>query len=131
MGSGWWSLPSSTSLAAERKRQSAMAMNDQHEKPDVSDEILQLPAPTAWPLVLALGLTFAFAGLVTNAGISVLGAVLIVTGCVGWFGQVWPHAHHVAVPVKVQKFQYTSVRTKVAHIAIDESHRARLPVHTP
>jgi hypothetical protein len=106
-------------------------MNDQQENSDVSHEIVQLPAPTAWPLVLALGLTFAFAGLVTNAGISVLGAVLIVSGCVGWFGQVWPHAHHVAVPVKVQKFKYTTVRTKVARIQVDESHRARLPVHTP
>ena len=108
-----------------------MAMNDTHETSTVSEEVVHLPAPTAWPLVLALGLTFALAGLVTNWGISVLGAVLIVAGCVGWFGQVWPHAQHVAVPVKVQKFEYTSVRTKVAHIEIDESHRARLPVHTP
>jgi hypothetical protein len=106
-------------------------MNDLHEKPGVSEEVVHLPAPTAWPLVLALGLTFALAGLVTNWGISVLGGVLIVAGCVGWFGQVWPHAQHIAVPVKVQKFEYTSVRTRVAHIEIDESHRARLPVHTP
>ena len=70
----------------------------------ISDEVVQLPTPTAWPLVLALGLTFGFAGLVTNAGISILGAVLIVAGCVGWFVQVWPHAQHIAVPVKVQKF---------------------------
>jgi hypothetical protein len=97
----------------------------------ISDEVVQLPAPTAWPLVLALGLTFGLAGLVTNVGISMLGAVLIVSGCVGWFGQVWPHAQHVAVPVKVQKFKYTTARTKVARIQVDESHRARLPVHTP
>jgi hypothetical protein len=97
----------------------------------ISDEVVQLPTPTAWPLVLALGLTFGLAGLVTNVGISILGGVLIVAGCVGWFGQVWPHAQHVAVPVKVQKFKYTTVRKKVAHIEIDESHRARLPVRTP
>ena len=97
----------------------------------ISDEVVLLPTPTAWPLVLALGVTFGFAGLVTNVGISVLGAVLIVSGCVGWFRQVWPHAQHVAVPVKIQKFAFTSVRTKVARIAVDESHRARLPVHTP
>src|ERR1700733_4596859 len=118
MGSGWWSLPSSTSLAAERKRQSAMAMNDQHEKPDVSDEVLQLPAPTAWPLVLAFGLTFAFAGLVTNGGISVLGAGFIVAGFVGSFRLVWPPVHHIAVPVKVQRFKYTTTRIKVARIEI-------------
>jgi hypothetical protein len=106
-------------------------MEDQQGHNGISDEVVQLPAPTAFPIVLALGLTFALAGLVTNPGISILGGVLIVAGCVGWFRQVWPHAHHIAVPVKVQKFHYTTVRTKVAHIQIDESHRARLPVHTP
>jgi hypothetical protein len=106
-------------------------MDHEQENSGVSDEVVQLPAPTAWPVVLALGLTFAFAGMVTNAGISILGAVLILFGCVGWFREVWPHAHHVPVPVKVQKFKYTTVRTKVARIEIDESHRARLPVHTP
>src|ERR1700733_13203940 len=106
-------------------------MKEPQARDGISYEVVQLPAPTAWPLVLALGLTFGFAGLVTNVGISILGAVLIVAGCVGWFLQVWPHAHHVAVPVKVQKFRYTSVRKKIARIAVDESHRARLPVHTP
>jgi hypothetical protein len=106
-------------------------MEDQQGHDVISDEVVQLPAPTAFPIVLALGLTFAFAGLVTNVGISILGAVLIVAGCVGWFRQVWPHAHHIAVPVKVQKFRIATVRTKVARIEIDESHRARLPVHTP
>jgi hypothetical protein len=106
-------------------------MNDQNEHPGVSDEVVHLPAPTAWPLVLALGLTLAFAGLVTNPGISVLGIILIVFGCVGWFGQVWPHAQHVAIPVTVQKFAFTSPRTRTTRIQIDDTHRARLPVHTP
>ena len=106
-------------------------MEQQQGQNGVSDEVVQLPAPTAFPIVLALGLTFAFAGLVTNMGISILGAILIVSGCVGWFRQVWPHAHHIAVPVRVQKFAYTTVHKKVARIQIDESHRARLPVHTP
>jgi hypothetical protein len=103
----------------------------EEHQPGVSHEIVQLPAPTAFPIVLALGLTLAFAGLVTNVGISMLGGVLILAGIVGWFGQVWPHAHHVAVPVKVETFAFTTVRTKIARIQIDESHRARLPVHTP
>jgi hypothetical protein len=101
------------------------------QSPDVSEEVVHLPTPTAWPLVLAVGLTLTFAGLVTNAGISILGAVLIVAGCFGWFGQVWPHAQHIAVPVRVQKFKFTTVRKKTTHIQIDETHRARLPVHTP
>jgi hypothetical protein len=103
----------------------------EEHQPGVSHEVVQLPAPTAFPIVLALGLTLAFAGLVTNVGISMLGGVLILAGIVGWFGQVWPHAHHIAVPVKVETIAYTTVRTKIARIQIDESHRARLPVHTP
>ena len=104
-------------------------MDNPHD--GISNEIVQLPAPTAYPVVLALGLTLLAAGLVTNWGISVLGAVLLVVGCVGWFGQVWPHAHHVAVEVQVQEYVFTSVRKRIARIAVDESHRARLPVKTP
>jgi hypothetical protein len=106
-------------------------MDEQQENPAVSNEVVELPAPTPWPVVLALGLTFALAGLVTNPGISILGAILIVAGCVGWFRQVLPHQHHVTVQVKVQKFDYKTIRTKVSRIHVDESHRARLPVHTP
>jgi hypothetical protein len=104
---------------------------EHQQGPGVSEEVVQLPAPTAFPVVLALGLTFVFAGLVTNGGISILGAGLVFFGCLGWFRQVWPHAQHVAVPVKVQRFEFTTIRTKTTRIQVDESHRARLPVHTP
>ena len=90
-----------------------------------------MPASTAWPVVLALGLTFTAAGLVTNEGISLLGIVLVVVGCLGWFRQVLPHQHHVMIPVKVEKFTFTTTRTRIARLQVDESHRARLPVHTP
>ena len=42
---------------------------------------LHLPAPTAWPIVLAFGFTMLAAGLVTDMGISLLGAVLMIAGC--------------------------------------------------
>lgn len=106
-------------------------MAEEHVASEVSNEIVQLPAPTAFPLVLALGLTFTLAGLVTNWGISVLGGALLLIGCVGWFRQVLPHPHHVAVPVKGETFEFTTIRTRIARIEVDESHRARLPVHTP
>jgi hypothetical protein len=62
-------------------------------------ETVVLPAPTAWPFVLALGVALIFAGMLTNISISVLGAVLYLAGAVGWFRQVLPHEHHVEVPV--------------------------------
>ena len=43
-------------------------------------ETVALPAPTAWPIVLAFGITLIFAGLVTTASVSILGAILAVCG---------------------------------------------------
>jgi hypothetical protein len=46
---------------------------------------IEMPAPTAWPLVLAIGLTLISAGMVTAASLSILGGMLTVAGAVGWF----------------------------------------------
>ena len=106
-------------------------MDHQQEHAQSADEVVELPAPTAWPLALALGLTFAFAGLVTNWGISMLGAVLIVAGCVGWFREVLPHQRHELVPVKAQEFVPKTTRRSVARVYVHVSHRSRVPVETP
>lgn len=91
---------------------------------------IQLPAPTAWPFVLAFGMTLVFAGVVTNGAVSLLGGILAVCGCVGWFRQVLPHEAHEAVPVEEKDFAVVSTRTHVAHIEISEAHRAHLPIET-
>ena len=61
---------------------------------------LELPAPTAWPIVLAFGVTLLSAGLVTSESVSLLGAILAVTGCAGWFLDIFPHEKHVVVQVE-------------------------------
>ena len=61
---------------------------------------IDLPAPTAWPIVLAFGITLLFAGLVTSSSVSILGAVFAVAGCVGWFRDVLPHEKHESVLVE-------------------------------
>jgi len=92
---------------------------------------IQLPAPTAWPIVLALGITLVFAGVVTNGAVSLLGGVLAVCGCVGWFREVLPHEAHEEVPVvAVHEVPVASRRTHVTRIEISEAHRAHLPVET-
>ncbi|HEY4048538.1 MAG TPA: hypothetical protein VGM27_16855 [Acidobacteriaceae bacterium] len=106
-----------------------MDHQQQHQRDAV--DVVHLPAPTAWPLVLALGLTLAFLGLVTSMGISLLGLVLIVAGSVGWFREVLPHERHESVPVRAEEIELTTAYRSVARIKIDESHRARLPVRTP
>lgn len=51
---------------------------------------VHLPAPTAWPIVLAFGLTLMFAGLLTTVALSVLGTMIFLIGAVGWFRDVLP-----------------------------------------
>ncbi len=90
---------------------------------------VDLPAPTAAPLVLAFGATLLTAGLVTHVAIGVTGALLIVASCVAWFREVLPHEQHETVPVEaVPEFPKT-IAQNVARLELGEiGHRARLPI---
>jgi hypothetical protein len=91
---------------------------------------IEVPASTAWPILLAFGITLCFASLVTSVGIGVAGLGLVCCGVIGWARQVLPEEHHEMVPVKAKRFVPTSVRTQVAHIQVSEVHRAFLPVES-
>src|SRR5580693_2498245 len=75
-----------------------LSVEEMSQSPPAPRE-LEVPAPTAWPFVLAVGFTLLFAGLVTNPSVSILGAVLAIAGSVGWFREVFPHGHEKVVPV--------------------------------
>src|SRR5215813_1323609 len=81
-------------------------------------EIVQLPEPTAWPIVLAFGIALIFAGLVTDVSVSVLGAVLAIAGSVGWFRNVLPHEAHESVPVVPEQAAIATTRRDVARLEI-------------
>jgi hypothetical protein len=68
--------------------------------PEAAQDTVNLPAPTSWPIVLAFGVTLLFAGLLTSASVSILGVILTVTGCVGWFRDVLPHEKEETVEVR-------------------------------
>lgn len=91
---------------------------------------IQLPAPTVWPIVLALGCTLAAASLVTDVGIGMLGAVLMLAGSVGWFRQVLPHEQHEEVPVVDLPVTIATSRALVERIRLSPEHRAHLPLET-
>jgi hypothetical protein len=92
---------------------------------------IESPATTAWPLVLAFGFTLLFAGLLTSASVSVLGAVLAVAGCVGWFREVFPHEHEEVVPVAPEDLSVTTQRRVVERLPVaGELVRAWLPIET-
>jgi hypothetical protein len=91
---------------------------------------IELPAPTAWPIILAFGLTLAFAGLVTSASVSILGAILALAGCVGWFGEVLPHEKEETMPIVDSVPTPVTSRPQVARGEWEthELNRARLPL---
>ena len=92
---------------------------------------IEVPASTAWPLVLAFGLSLMFAGLLTDVSVSVLGVVLAVAGCVGWFREVLPREHEEPVPVAIEEPRITTVRRVVERVPVaPELVRAWLPLKT-
>jgi hypothetical protein len=92
---------------------------------------IEVPASTAWPLVLALGFTLMFAGLLTSVSVSILGTVLALAGCVGWFREVFPREHEEIVPVIPEEITVRTERRVVERIPIaPEQVRAWLPVET-
>jgi hypothetical protein len=92
---------------------------------------IEVPAPTVWPLVLALGFALIFAGLLTNVSVSMLGAVLLVAGCAGWFREVLPSQHEVAIPIVPDDLSPITLRPVVNRLpASQDQVRAWLPLHT-
>jgi len=105
-----------------------MADSPEHEQTLAGAAVIRLPAPTAWPIVLAFGCTLAAAGLVTDAGIGMLGGVLMLAGCVGWFRQVLPHEQHEEVPVADLPVTIATSHALVERIRLSPEHRAHLPL---
>jgi hypothetical protein len=92
---------------------------------------IALPASTAWPLVLAFGFTLIFAGLLTSISVSVLGAVLTVSGCAGWLREVLPNEHEVAVTVVAEQVAPVTKRRIVDRLPVPDGQvRAWLPLRT-
>jgi hypothetical protein len=90
-----------------------------------------LPAPTPWPITLAFGLTLLFAGLVTNASLSILGGILSVIACVGWFCDVLPQEKEETIRVAAEVPVVTTSRRQVERLAVaPELSRALLPLET-
>jgi hypothetical protein len=106
-------------------------MQDEHIHSDPN--VIQLPRPTAWPLVLALGISLIMAGMVTSIEFGILGLVLAIAGAVGWTLQVLPHEAHEPVPVSGEEITVTSARTlmeRPARRPASESPRKILPIET-
>lgn len=102
-----------------------------HQEHKTPPNSVELPTPTAWPIVTAFGLTLVFLGLVTSLIISLVGLITGLIGAFGWCFDVFPHPRHEAVPL-LPESERASVKVSprsVGHLQIGEKgHRVRLPV---
>jgi hypothetical protein len=95
----------------------------------VTSPAVEVPAPTAWPIVLAFGMALVWAALVTSVAVGVLGAILVLAGAVGWFRDVLPHERLESLPVDPAVPPVTTVRRSIDRVAAAHDRpRAWLPV---
>lgn len=95
-----------------------------------SPQTIQLPAPTAWPLVFALGVALIFAGLMSSVYVSIAGGLVLLVAAVGWWREVLPVEHHEQVVVEPGAVPATPrAQIPVEYLRSGpERHRARLPL---
>ncbi len=89
-----------------------------------------MPAPTAWPMVLALGVSLLIAGMVTSVAVSLLGLVLMLFSAIGWFRSVLPVEAHEFVEAEAEPTTIPSLRTSIERLPIGPMHRKVIPVET-
>jgi hypothetical protein len=104
-------------------------MSSDHQK---EPGTIELPTPTAWPIISAFGLTLFFAGLVTDISITIVGTVVGLVGAVYWCLDLFPHPKHEPVKIRLAEDGPKPIRTAGRVVQMLEAghvpHRAHIPV---
>jgi hypothetical protein len=102
------------------------------EKKEETSEMIEMPAPSVWPMVTAFGLALLFTGMVTSLAISVVGLILAARGSVGWFLDVLPVEKHELIPARPieQRARPVKVSPRSATLlrAGEAGHRVHIPL---
>jgi hypothetical protein len=89
-------------------------------------ETIPIPAATAWPMTLALGVALVAGGLVSDTLYCALGGLLMLIAIAGWIGQLLPGRGEIEEPVAAARPQpVREVRRAVAGVP----ERPLLPGH--
>lgn len=91
---------------------------------------IHMPLPTAWPMVLSLGITLIIAGMVTSGVLSLLGLLLSLISIVGWFRNVLPVEAAEILDVPEEDIQIASARSAIERLPVGPMHRKVIPVET-
>lgn len=88
-----------------------------------------LPAPTAWPVTLAFGISLIATGLVTSLAISALGIFIFAIATIGWFRDIFPCEREEEILVEVRPAEVQGGKRIVDRLEIaPELARAVLPL---
>lgn len=101
----------------------------EHEN-ELGHHSIHMPAPTAWPMALALGVSLIVAGMVTSGYVSLLGLLLTVFSIIGWFRNVLPVEAAEFVEAKAEPVQIPIYRKSIEHLPVSPMHRKIVPVET-
>src|SRR5579863_6530768 len=93
-----------------------------------SQNAIHMPAPTAWPMALALGVSLIVGGMVTSPYISLLGLLLAICSAVGWFCNVLPVEAAEYVEAEGGLPQIPLYRKSIEHLPVSPMHRKMIPV---
>jgi len=100
------------------------------ERKDQRTRTIEMPAPTAWPMITAFGIALLCTGLVTHPATSIVGLILTIRGAVGWFREVMPVEQHIKVPVvavaRPQPIRVSPAKA-MQYKAGEAEHRVRIP----
>jgi hypothetical protein len=97
-----------------------------------NSNLILVPAPTAWPLLAALGITLIFAGLVMHPAVTIVGVAVLLRAAVGWWLESLPEQQER--PAEIDALDPTlapvarSSRSVEHLVAGVKNHRTRIPV---
>jgi hypothetical protein len=105
---------------------------DPHAHEHGSEEGVDLPIPTANPIIAAFGITLVGAGLVTSLVVSLVGLIIGLIGAVGWFRDVFPTPKHALYPLAEADRRPKPIKVsprRISHLHYGETgHRVRIPI---
>jgi hypothetical protein len=107
-------------------------MPDDFETPASSDGI-EMPEPTAAPIILAVGIVLVGAGVLFGLVLSVVGAVVLLAGLAVWIGHLQPGRGHMHEPRVGPEGRPQEISAELGSVeqmqAGKPGHRMRLPLH--
>lgn len=95
-------------------------------------EGVELPTPTAWPMLAALGIMLIAGGFVTSVVVSMVGVLLALIGGIGWFRELFPLPNHEMVPMADPAKRASQIKVsprRISHLSLGtDGHRAYYPM---